>query len=144
MYVQCTLYNVTTDQLYMAVCFWYLVKRDLSSVCYSIQKCTLASLFTRYRNNTQCLSGRVVGKAAVREDEGGVKNEGVELDEGGVKNEGVELEQGEGGEGWEWRREGDNELDFSLPPKEYNKALQVKNLKDIKESFLETFFFEAI
>ena len=39
------------DQLDMAVCFWYLVKRDMSSV----RNCTvetLASLFTRYQNVT--------------------------------------------------------------------------------------------
>ena len=36
------------DQINMSVLFWYLVKRDLSSVHLR----TLASLFTRYQNST--------------------------------------------------------------------------------------------
>ena len=42
----CLIY-VQGDQLYMVVCFWYLVTRDLSSVRYS----NVASLFTRYQNH---------------------------------------------------------------------------------------------
>ena len=43
--------QVQGDQLYMAVLFWYLVKRDLSSV----RHCTVAytsALLARYQNNT--------------------------------------------------------------------------------------------
>ena len=41
-------FNIQGDQLDMAVCFWYLVNRDLFSVHY----CTVASFFSRYLNNT--------------------------------------------------------------------------------------------
>ena len=37
---------IQVDQLYIAVYFWFLVKRDFCSVHY----CTLASLFTRYQH----------------------------------------------------------------------------------------------
>ena len=47
----------------MDVCFWYLVKPDLSSVRYltvAHNAWMAASLLTRYKKNTTCLSGRVV------------------------------------------------------------------------------------
>ena len=39
------------DQLCMAVCVWYLVERDLSSVRYRRVECTSVT-FSRYQNNT--------------------------------------------------------------------------------------------
>ena len=48
------------DQLYMAVCFWYLENRGLSSVCYFTAAYTIASLFASTRTTRSCSSGRVV------------------------------------------------------------------------------------
>ena len=42
--------NINLDKFYMAVCFWYLIKRDFSSA----NNCTVAyisTLFTSYQNN---------------------------------------------------------------------------------------------
>ena len=52
------LFYVQGDQLYMAVCFWYFVKRDLS-VVRSVQKITLDFL-QGTRKTQPCLSGQVV------------------------------------------------------------------------------------
>ena len=49
------------NQLYMAVCFWYLVKSDLSSVC--VYTCSLHCQFLQGTRKTwPCLSGQVVSK----------------------------------------------------------------------------------
>ena len=44
--------QVQGDQLYMAVCFWYLVKYNLSSVRVYFSVHWISHFFTRYQNTT--------------------------------------------------------------------------------------------
>ena len=52
--------TVQGDQLYMAVCFWYLVNPDLSSERYFTVAYTSATFWDGTRTSRPCLSGRVV------------------------------------------------------------------------------------
>ena len=57
MYVYCILQG---DQLNMAVCFWYLVKSDLSSVHYSTRVHWKSHFLQGSRKTRPCLSGHLV------------------------------------------------------------------------------------
>ena len=49
--------HIQDDQINKAVFFWYLVKRDLSSVRYCTYTCTLdKSRFPRYQKNSAMLN----------------------------------------------------------------------------------------
>ena len=48
------------DQIYITVYFWYLVKRDLSSVCYCTVAYTIRHFLHGTRKTRPSLSGRVV------------------------------------------------------------------------------------
>ena len=50
------------DQLYMAVCFWYLAKSDLSSGHWYISVHLTSHFLQGIRTPRPCLSGRVVQK----------------------------------------------------------------------------------
>ena len=51
--------TIQGDQLYMAVCFWYLINVTFP-VYTTVQWRTLASIFTRYQNNTTMFTGRAL------------------------------------------------------------------------------------
>ena len=52
--------TIQIDQLYMVVCFWYLVKSDLSNVRYCTVPYTESNFLQGTRNTQPCLSDHVV------------------------------------------------------------------------------------
>ena len=59
-FIEFSIYHVQCDQLYMAVCFWYLVKSAISSLrVYSSEHCT-SNFLEGARKPRSCFSGLVV------------------------------------------------------------------------------------